>query len=226
MRALRPTSRNSGTTEQELDIPSGAKAPIQFAALSAGLKSRPFKNRTDSELSYNLQLEARTYQLATAELLLGGEGDEAGGAGGEGAADFLAGDGGVVAGEDGVDGAGAEGEVGVDGLGLVAGRAVEQQDSVEGDADAVGVVEAVELELAAAGDADVAQGDAVVDREKLDAFAGEGVCGVEEDGVFGVADADVVVEDVFDQASAGGVGLDADAVVGAVEGEAADEEPG
>ena len=59
--------------------------------------------------------------------LLGGEGDEAGGAGGEGAADFLAGDGGVVAGEDGVDGAGAEGEVGVDGLRLVAGGAVEEQ---------------------------------------------------------------------------------------------------
>ena len=112
----------------------------------------------------------------------------------------------------------------MDGLRLVAGRAVEEQNAIEGDADAVGVVEAVELELAAAGDADVAQGDAVVDREKLDAFAGEGVGGVEEDGVFGVADADVVVEDVLDQASAGGVGLDADAVVGAVEGEAADED--
>ena len=86
------------------------------------------------------------------------------------------------------------------------------------------MVEAVELELAAAGDAHVAQGDAVVDREELHALAGEGVGGVEEDGVFGVADADVVVEDVPDQAAFGGVGLDADAVVGAVEGEAADEE--
>ena len=163
-------------------------------------------------------------QPATADLLLGGEGDEAGGAGGEGAADFLAGDGGVVAGEDGVDGAGAEGEVGVDGLRLVEGGFVEEQDSVEGDADAVGVVEAVELEPAAAGDANVSQGDAVVDREELYSFAGEGVCGVEEDGVFGVADADVFVDNVLDQASAGGVGLDADAVVWAVEGEVADED--
>ena len=47
------------------------------------------------------------------------------------------------------------------GLRFVAGRAVEEQNAIEGDADAVGVVEAVELELASAGDADVAQGDAV-----------------------------------------------------------------
>jgi len=50
-------------TEQELDIPSGTKAPIRFADLSAGLKSPPFKNRTDSELSYNLQLEPINWQL-------------------------------------------------------------------------------------------------------------------------------------------------------------------
>jgi len=102
----------------------------------------------------------------------------------------------------------------VDGLGLVTGGAVEEQEAVEGDANAVCVVEAVELELATAGDADIAQGDVLVDREELYALAGEGVCGVEEDGVFGVADADVVVEDVFDQTSFGGVGLDANAVVG------------
>jgi len=61
----------------------------------------------------------------------------------------------------------------VDGLGFVAGGAVEEQNAIEGDADAVGVVEAVELEPAAAGDANVAQGDAVVDRRSCTPLPGK-----------------------------------------------------
>ena len=84
---------------------------------------------------------------------------------------------------------------------------------------------AVEGDLAAAGDADVVEGDVAHDgwEVSLELAAG-GVAGVEDDGVGGVADADVVEDDVVDEAAAGAVGFDADGVVEAVEGEIEDAE--
>src|ERR1035437_8986509 len=145
------------------------------------------------------------------------EGDELCGAGGEVAVDFLAGHGGVVAGKDEVDGAGAEGEVGVAGLGLVARCRVESHYAIQCDADAVGVVEAVELDLSSAQDAHSAQGDVLIHGKLGDSFAGKRIGAVKEDWVLRIADADVVVDHVFDEAAAGGVRLDAEAVVGAIE---------
>ncbi len=106
----------------------------------------------------------------------------------------------------------------------VGGR-VGGEDVVEGGGDAVGVVVAVEGDLAASGDADVAEGDVAEGRGRaaLERAVG-GVAGVEGDGVGGVTDADVVVGDVADETAAGAVGFDAEAVVRAVEGEVGDED--
>ena len=88
-------------------------------------------------------------------------------------------------------------------------------------------VVAVEGDFAAAGDADVVEGDVAHDgREVSLELAAGGVAGVEDDGVGGVADADVVEDDVVDEAAAGAVGFDADGVVEAVEGEIEDAELG
>jgi hypothetical protein len=161
---------------------------------------------------------------------LRGEVDEFGGAGGWGGGgrDSLRRgslDGGVGAGgELEVDGAGAECEVGViEGVGV--GSLIGELDGVEGGTDAVLLVVSVEGDFASAGDADAVQSDAGHGGRgvALERAVG-GVAGVEGDGVGGIANADVVVEHVVGEAAARAVGLDAEGVVGAVEGEVGDED--
>ena len=82
---------------------------------------------------------------------------------------------------------------------------------------------AVEAELASAGDAPIVECDVTHRRRRVAFYSSSGcVAGVEGDGVGRVANTDVVVDYVVRQAAARAVALDADAVIGAVEGEIED----
>src|SRR5262249_29485924 len=70
---------------------------------------------------------------------------------------------------------------------------------------------------------DVAENDVAENGDAVLGFAGvRAIGGVHEDGIRGVADADIFVDHVGDQASAGDVALDTYAIVGAVDGEIGD----
>ena len=83
-------------------------------------------------------------------------------------------------------------------------------------------VETEECVSAGREDVHVFERDVFVDGQ---AVAGErGVVRREDQRIGHVADADVAIDDLMDQAAAAAVGLDADAVVGAVDGEVVDEQ--
>ena len=106
-------------------------------------------------------------------------------------------------------------------VGVVA--VVGNEDIVERGGGAMGVVVTVEGDFSAAGDANVAEGDIAEDREQIALHrACLSVRGAEDDRVGRVANADVIVDDILNEAATGGVGFDADGVVGAVEGEVGD----
>src|ERR1039457_2940371 len=98
-------------------------------------------------------------------------------------------------------------------------------DVVECHTQAVRLVEAFQGDFAGAFHAHVAEDDCGEGGELVVSRSGGGrIIRIHVDRVLGIADADVFVDYVAHQAAAGGIGFDADTVIGAIDGKVGDQD--